>query len=244
MQRRAPGESVPRAPPRRAPGWVIVATIPPMLNNDDVRGFIAPVLTPVARGLLRVGVTPDAVTYVGTAATVTAALALFPRGQFVLGVLLILLVVFSDLLDGTMARLSGRQGPWGNWLDSTLDRVGDGAVFGGLLIWAAWNQRPAVVAAAWVCLVGGAVISYAKARAESVGAHANVGVAERAERLILGLGSAFLEGVGVQGALTVGLGVLAVLTLITIGQRARVVRQQLATPAAAGGSAPGPEPGA
>lgn len=218
-----------------------------MLNNDEVRGLIAPVLTPVARGLLRVGVTPDAVTYVGTAATVAAALVFFPRGQFVVGVLVILLVVFSDLLDGTMARLSGRQGPWGNWLDSTLDRMGDGAIFGGLLIWAAWNQHPVPVVAAWICLVGGAVISYAKARAESVGAHANVGVAERAERLIIGLGSAFLEGLGVQGAISWGLGILAVLTVVTIGQRARVVRQQLApspggiAPPAAGTT---PEPGA
>ena len=216
-----------------------------MLNNAEARGFIAPVVTPMARTLLRVGVTPDMVTYFGTAATVVGALVFFPRGQFVVGVLVILLVILSDLLDGTMARMSGRQGPWGAWLDSTLDRVGDGAIFGGLLIWAAWNQMPWTTGFAWVCLVGGAVISYAKARAESVGAHANVGIAERAERLIVGLAAALLEGLGVTGALPVALGVLAVLTLVTIGQRARVVRQQLRPPApdrsAPDGAAPDPQ---
>lgn len=199
-----------------------------MLNNDQARGAIAPVIQPVARGLLRIGVTPDMVTWFGTTATALGALVFFPQGEFLIGVGVILLVILSDLLDGTMARLSGRQGPWGAWLDSTLDRVGDGAIFGGLLIWAAWNQMPWTVAAGWVCLVGGTVISYAKARAESVGAHANVGIAERAERLIIGLGAALLQGLGVPNAVTVGLGVLAVLTVVTVWQRARVVHQQLA----------------
>lgn len=211
-----------------------------MLNNDDARGFIAPVVNPVARTLLRLGVTPDMVTLFGTTATVVGAMVFFPQGEFLTGVLVILLVILSDLLDGTMARMSGKASPWGAWLDSTLDRVGDGAVFGGLLIWAAWNHMGWTTAMAWICVVGGAVISYAKARAESVGAHANVGIAERAERLIIGLGAALLQGWGVSNAIEVGLTILAVLTLITIGQRAAVVRQQLRPgPDAAGPDTPG-----
>ncbi len=209
-----------------------------MLNNAGARGLVAPVIQPVARGLLRAGVTPDMVTYVGTTLTVLAALVFFPRGEFLVGVGLIVLVVLSDLLDGTMARMSGRQGPWGAWLDSTLDRVGDGAIFGGFLIWAAWNHHGWVVASAWVCLVGGAVISYAKARAESVGAHADVGIAERAERLIIGLVAALLQGLGLDWALPAGLAVLAVLTVITVGQRARVVHVQLRARPSAGEPAP------
>lgn len=204
-----------------------------MLNNAEARGAIAPVVTPIARGLLRLGVTPDMVTWFGTAVAMAGALLFFPRGEFLWGLLVILLVIPSDLLDGTMARLSGRQGPWGAWLDSTLDRVADGAIFGALLIWAAWNQMAWTTAMAWTCLVGGVVISYAKARAESVGAHANVGIAERAERLIVGLGGVALQGFGVPNAITVALTALAVLTIITVYQRARIVRQQL-LPASSG----------
>lgn len=201
-----------------------------MLNNADVRKAVAHVIDPVAKRLLAVGITPDAVTYVGAAGTVAAALWFFPRGQFVAGVLVILLFVFSDLLDGTMARLSGRSGPWGNFLDSTLDRVADGAVFGAILIYFATRGEALATAAGWVCLVGGFTISYSKARAESVGATANVGIAERAERLIVVMVAAFLQGLGVSWALPAALTILAVLTIITVAQRFSKVGSQLRVP--------------
>lgn len=199
-----------------------------MLNNQQARSMVAGVVEPVARRLLALGISPDAVTYVGTAATSIAALWFFPRGQFIPGVVIIAIFAFSDLLDGTMARLSGRAGPWGNYLDSTLDRVADGAVFGAVLIYFATHGETWPTAAAWVCLVGGFTISYAKARAESVGATANVGIAERAERLIVILLAAFVTGLGVTWMLPVATAVLALLTLITIAQRFTHVRQQLA----------------
>lgn len=198
-----------------------------MLNNKEARGVVSRVVDPVAKALLSIGLTPDAITYIGAAGVSLTALWFFPRGQFVIGVLVILLFVFSDLLDGTMARLSGRAGPWGNYLDSTLDRVADGAVFGGVLIYFATRGDSWATAAAWVCLVGGFTVSYAKARAESVGAEANVGIAERAERLIVILVAAFITGLGVTWLLPVATGILAVLTLITIAQRFTHVRQQL-----------------
>lgn len=200
-----------------------------MLNNQQARHAVAGVVDPVAKALLRIGLTPDAVTLIGALGTCAAALWFFPRGQFVAGVLVILLFVFSDLLDGTMARLSGRAGPWGNFLDSTTDRIADGAVFGGILIYFAVRGQTWETAAAWVCLVGGFTISYAKARAESVGAEANVGIAERAERLIVVLLAAFIQGLGVSWALPVAVAVLAVLTLVTVGQRFAHVRGQLVT---------------
>ena len=94
-----------------------------MLNNKEARGVVSRVVDPVAKALLSIGLTPDAITYIGAAGVSLTALWFFPRGQFVIGVLVILLFVFSDLLDGTMARLSGRAGPWGNYLDSTLDPI-------------------------------------------------------------------------------------------------------------------------
>jgi CDP-diacylglycerol--glycerol-3-phosphate 3-phosphatidyltransferase len=125
-----------------------------------------------------------------------------------------------------MARLSGTQGPWGAWFDATLDRVADGAVFGGVLIWAAWNSDTLTTMLAWVCLVGGTVVSYAKARAEAVGATANGGIAERAERMILLAVGAILYQF-VDWGMTAAVAILAVLTTITVFQRSLDVRSQL-----------------
>ncbi len=205
-----------------------------VLNNQEVRGVVAKVIDPLARGLLKLGVTPDVVSFVGAAGTSAAALWFFPRGEFVAGELVILLFVFSDLLDGTMARMRGTAGPWGNYLDSTLDRVADGAIFGGLLIYFTARGDSLTASATWVCLVGGLTISYAKARAESVGAEANVGIAERAERLIVALLAAFLTGLGLDWALPVALPILALLVIITVGQRFAHVHKQLAIPKARG----------
>jgi CDP-diacylglycerol--glycerol-3-phosphate 3-phosphatidyltransferase len=204
-----------------------------MLNNADARGVIAPVVEPIARGLLRMRITPDMVTMTGTILTVLTALILIPQGRFIPAVILLFLFISADVLDGTMARLSGTQGPWGAWFDATLDRVADGAVFGGVLIWAAWQRGEpdaflptATTILAWVCLVGGVVVSYAKARAEAVGATANGGIAERAERMILlGLGAIAYQFV--DWGMTAAIAILAVLTTITVFQRGLDVRRQL-----------------
>lgn len=197
-----------------------------MLNNSDARGVIAPVVEPMARGLLRLHITPDMVTLAGTTLTVLTALILIPAGNFIPAVILLFLFTSADVLDGTMARLSGTQGPWGAWFDATLDRVADGAIFGGVLIWAAWNSDTPTTILAWVCLAGGAVVSYAKARAEAVGATANGGIAERAERMIiLGLGAILYQFV--DWGMSLALAILAVLTVITVFQRGLDVRSQL-----------------
>jgi CDP-diacylglycerol--glycerol-3-phosphate 3-phosphatidyltransferase len=167
------------------------------------------------------------VTLVGSLGTSVAALWFFPRQQWAVGVLVILLFVFSDLLDGTMARMSGRSGPWGAFLDSTLDRVADGAMFGGIVLGFAAAGQLWTAAAALGCLVGGAVVSYAKARAESIGVECNVGIAERAERLILAGAAALLYGFGVPYVLPVALWVLLALTWLTVGQRVVHVRRAL-----------------
>ncbi len=198
-----------------------------MLNNASARRAVAGAVDPVARGLLRAHVSPDAVTIVGTIGTGVAALAFYPREQWVAGSLLIVVFVFSDLIDGTMARMSGRSGPWGAFLDSTLDRVADGAVFGGILLGLAHAGDLWSAGAALACLVGGAVVSYAKARAESIGVECNVGIAERAERLAVAVLAAFLHGLAVPYALPVAMWLLAVLTWITVGQRIVHVRRQL-----------------
>jgi CDP-diacylglycerol--glycerol-3-phosphate 3-phosphatidyltransferase len=196
--------------------------------NRYARAFFTAVFTPIARLLLRLGVSPDAVTLVGTLGVSVGALGFYPRGELWWGTIFITAFVFTDLIDGTMARLSGRTSSWGAFLDSTLDRVGDGAVFGGLLLYfAGAGDNDLAAALALACLVLGFVISYAKARAEGLGMTANVGIAERADRLVVVLVTTGLVGLFLpEWVLTSVLALLALASLVTVAQRVLTVRAQ------------------
>ena len=202
--------------------------------NRFARALFTRLLTPVARVLLRLGISPDVVTLVGTLGVSAGALVFFPRGQLLIGVLVIVVFVFSDTVDGIMARMSGRSSAWGAYLDSTLDRVGDAAVFGGLVLYYS-NQQDVVghttarvgEVLALTCLVLGSIVSYARARAEGLGMTANVGIAERADRLVVTLLAAGFVGWFVpEVVLLVVLGLLAVASLVTVIQRILMVRGQ------------------
>jgi CDP-diacylglycerol--glycerol-3-phosphate 3-phosphatidyltransferase len=206
-----------------------------VLNNPAARKVVSGVIEPPARLLLRLHVSPDAVTVFGTVCAVAIALICLPQGWFVQAVILLLVVSMSDLLDGTMARMAGTSGPWGNFLDATLDRVADGAIFGGLALYGAFHGQPWITAGAVLALVMGQVTSYAKARAEAVGATANVGIAERAERLILAGVATLLAGLGVPYVLPAALWLLGALGLVTVIQRIVTVRGQLKPRAGADG---------
>jgi CDP-diacylglycerol--glycerol-3-phosphate 3-phosphatidyltransferase len=196
--------------------------------NRLLRETWTKVMTPIATLFLRLGISPDVVTIVGTVGVCVGALAFFPRGQLLVGTLVVTLFIFSDNVDGVMARMSGRQGPWGAYLDSTLDRVGDAAIFGGLVLYFAGTHENVLGAGfALACLILGFVVSYSKARAEGLGMTANVGIAERADRLLAALVATFLVGVGVSVVLlVVVLGLLSVASLVTIVQRMVAVRRQ------------------
>ncbi|GEL44984.1 CDP-alcohol phosphatidyltransferase family protein [Cellulomonas hominis] len=197
-----------------------------MLNR--LRGAMTRLFTPVADALLKRGVSPDAVTITGTVAVVATALWLYPTGHFLAASLVIAFFALTDSLDGVMARRAGRSGPWGAFLDSTLDRFGDAAIFSGLVLWfmgegdSAWGAG-----AALACLVLGSIVPYARARAEGLGMTAAVGIAERADRLATVLVATALVGLGVpQVVLVVVLALLAVASLVTIVQRMATVRRQ------------------
>lgn len=196
--------------------------------NKYARAFFTAVFTPLARLLLRLGVSPDAVTVVGTVGVAFGALYFYPLGELWWGTLFITAFVFTDLLDGTMARLSGRTTAWGAFLDSTLDRIGDAAVFGGLILYFTGRGDDDLNAAlALACLILGFVVSYAKARAESLGFTCNVGIAERADRLVATLVTTAFVGLFLpMWVLTVVLALLAVASLITVLQRILTVRTQ------------------
>ena len=201
--------------------------------NRYARPFFTKVFTPVAKLFLSLGISPDIVTIVGTLGVSFGALAFYPRHEFLIGTLVITAFVFSDTIDGVMARMSGRSGRWGAYLDSTLDRLGDAAIFGGLVLWYAGGGDDVLMAGlALACLILGSVVSYSKARAEGLGMTANVGIAERADRLVAVLLTTGLVGLGLpEVILGVVLALLALASLITIIQRMWAVRvQALAAP--------------
>jgi CDP-diacylglycerol--glycerol-3-phosphate 3-phosphatidyltransferase len=186
------------------------------------------VSTPVAKAALRTGLTPDSVTILGTAASVIAALTLFPIGQLWWGTLVVWLFVLSDMLDGAMARVQGGGTRFGAVLDATCDRIGDGAVFCGLLWWATFglNSRSLAVAT-MICLVTSQVISYIKGRAEASGLRGDGGLIERPERLfivLVGAGLSDLPFFPIPWILPIAMWLLAIGSLVTVAQRLHTVR--------------------
>jgi len=199
--------------------------------NRFARALVTRLLTPTARALLAMGISPDAVTLVGTLGVMVGALAFYPRGSFFWGTVVITAFVFSDTIDGIMARQRGRSSTWGAFLDSTLDRFGDAAIFSGLVLYYAIHPRErsatAFVCLALACLVLGQLVSYARARAEGLGMTAAVGIAERADRLVAVLLTTGLVGLGLPPVvLLIVLALLAVASLATVVQRILVVRRQ------------------
>src|SRR6266581_3244326 len=195
-----------------------------MLNV--LRPAIDRLLTPAGRALARTPVTPNALTVTGTLGVSGGALALFPTGHLFAGTMVCTGFVFTDMLDGTLARIKGTTGAWGAFLDSTLDRVADASVFAGLAAWAVYGGNSRLLAGlALFCLVTGALISYVKARAEGLGVRCDVGIAERTERLVIALVAVGLTGLGVPYVLAGGLWLLAFLSTVTLAQRVLAVRQ-------------------
>lgn len=192
------------------------------------RAAYARLSAPVAKAALRAGLTPDIVTIIGTAGSVLAALTLFPAGQLFAGWLVIWFFVLADMLDGAMARQRGGGTRFGAVLDAACDRISDGAIFCGLLWWAAFGLRSSsLVVATLICLVTSQVISYIKARAEASGLDGGGGLIERPERLIivlLGAGLSDLPFFPIPIALPVAMWLLAVASLVTVGQRLHSVR--------------------
>jgi len=209
-----------------------------------LRPAIARLLTPIGHALARTPITPNALTITGTIGMSAGALALFPTGHLFAGTVVCTCFVFTDMLDGTLARIKGTAGAFGAFLDSTLDRVADAAVFAGLAAWFALGGHSRLLAGvALYCLVAGILVSYAKARAEGLGLRCDVGIAERTERLLIGLVAAGLSGLGVPYVLPAGLWLLAAASTVTFGQRVLAARRAAAIASASdAGTAPGGEP--
>jgi CDP-diacylglycerol--glycerol-3-phosphate 3-phosphatidyltransferase len=210
-----------------------------MLNF--LRPVFARLFNPIVQGLARTPVTPNMITVAGTVGVCAASLWLLPIGELFPGAFIATCFVFTDMLDGQLARIKGNSGKYGAFLDSSMDRFGDAAVFGGITIYfMRTNHLLAVVSL--FCLAAGLSVSYVKARAEGLGLNANVGLIERPERLIIGLTSIGLSGLGIPYVLQIGMWGLAAGTALTLYQRMRAVYVDAKSQAAQAAPPTAPQP--
>ena len=193
--------------------------------SRSLKPVVTRLITPVAAFALRIGITPNSVTWVGAVGVIASALFFYPRGDFFLGTAVIAFFALSDLFDGTMARISkSGASKWGSFLDSTIDRLTDSAILLGVSIYLINNddQLSFVVIAT---LVTGMLVPYIRAKAESFGVECSGGIAERTERLIMAMSAIALDGLGGPYVLAGGMWLLAVLGAVTVGQRMLIVRK-------------------
>jgi CDP-diacylglycerol---glycerol-3-phosphate 3-phosphatidyltransferase len=196
--------------------------------NIHARDAVGKFLTPIGRTLSNAGVSPDLITVTGTAAAVAASVTLFPRGDWFAGALVVGALACLDLLDGAVARAGGRTTKFGAVLDSTCDRVVDAAVFGSIGWYYARHDQPWMLLAALLCLVLGSLTSYIRSRAEAAGMSATVGIAERADRLLIALIPTGLTGwpFHLPYLQAIGLWLLVAASTVTVYQRMSTVYQQ------------------
>ncbi len=180
--------------------------------TDWLRVQAAIITHPVARFLGKLGFHPNTVTLLGFMLTVVVGIIL-ASGRTGLGGALLLLTSSLDAFDGALARVSGAKSNFGAFLDSTLDRLSEGALLLGLLMWLLPQGATFEVVTLFMALLGSVMVSYTRARAEGVGYSCKVGLFTRVERILL-LGIGLMLG-WVKGTLLV----LAIFTWVTVAQR-------------------------
>ena len=192
--------------------------------SASLKPAVTRAINPIARGALRLGLTPNAVTATGAIGLVISALYFYPRQEFFWGTIAISFFALSDLFDGAMARISQKGASrWGGFLDSTIDRVTDSAIMVGLII-ALIDSDDRLATIAVAALVAGGLVSYIRAKAEALNIQCSGGIAERTERLILTLTAIGFDGLGVPYALAIGIWVLLILATVTVIQRILIVK--------------------
>ncbi len=195
--------------------------------SRTLKPAVTRLITPVASTALRIGITPNAVTWVGAVGVVASALFFYPRGEFFFGTAIIAFFALSDLFDGTMARISQTgASKWGSFLDSTIDRVTDSSILLGVAIYLI-NNNDRLSTIVLITLVTGLLVPYIRAKAESFKIECTGGIAERTERLIISMSAIALHGLHVSYVLSIGMWLLAILGSVTVVQRMLIVRKAL-----------------
>ncbi|MCX6198452.1 MAG: CDP-alcohol phosphatidyltransferase family protein [Bacteroidetes bacterium] len=188
-----------------------------IMLQRSLRDPVAKIIAPLVKTLIKMRVSANLISTIGGLGSVIAALYFFPKVIWVAG------FVLFDLFDGAVARASNKGvSKWGALLDSTLDRVSDAAIFIGALFYFI-DKSDRLVPVLLVTTCASFMVSYIKARAESLGIECNGGLAERSERLIIALAAYGLHGLDVEYAMAVGIWSLAVISIFTMAQRMMIV---------------------
>ncbi len=192
--------------------------------SDLVKPAVTRLITPTARALLRMGLTPNSITITGGLGVLVSAYVFYPTRHFFAGTLVITVFILGDLLDGTMARVSDRgSSPWGSFLDSTMDRIADSSILIALIMGLdASGDR--LIPVILIAILTGLLVPYIRAKAESIGVECSGGLAERTERILIALVVILLHGAGVHYALAIGMWLLAILGTFTVMQRIVIVK--------------------
>ncbi|MSV66093.1 MAG: CDP-alcohol phosphatidyltransferase family protein [Actinobacteria bacterium] len=195
--------------------------------SASLKPAVTRAINPIARAGLRVGLTPNSVTVIGALGLISSALYFYPRGEFFIGTIAISLFALSDLFDGAMARISQKgASSWGGFLDSTIDRLTDSAILVGVAIYLI-DENDRITAVVLGALVLGSLVSYIRAKAESMQIECSGGIAERTERLIIALTAIGFEGLGIPYSLAIGMWLLLILAAVTVIQRILIVKAAL-----------------
>jgi len=188
-----------------------------------LRDPVAKIIAPLVKTLIKMRVSANQISAIGGLGSVVSALYFFSNGRFFIGVIWVSVFVAFDLFDGAVARASNKGiSKWGALLDSTLDRLSDGAIFIGALIYFI-DQNDPLVPVLLVATFASFMVSYIKARAESLLIKCEGGLAERGERVIIILTAYGLHGLGVNYAMAVGIWLLALISVFTMIQRMMIV---------------------
>ena len=189
----------------------------------SLRDPVAKLIAPLVKILIKLRISANLISTIGGVGSTISALYFFPKGEFFTGVLWVAGFVIFDLFDGAVARSSSKGiSKWGAVLDSTLDRLSDAAIFIGALLFFIENDDP-LVPLIIIAAVAAFMVSYIKARAESLNIVCDGGIAERSERLIIALVAYGLHGLEVEYAMAIGIWVIVLLSMITIAQRMLIV---------------------
>ncbi len=198
-----------------------------LMLSASLKPAVTRVINPIARVALRIGLTPNSITILGAIGLISSALILYPSGHLFGGTITIAIFALSDLLDGAMARISqSGASPWGGFLDSTIDRFTDAAILIGVTLFLIDANDPLTPVVLGV-LVSGFLVSYIRAKAESMQIQCSGGIAERTERLIIALTAIGFAGLGVPFALSIGMWALLILAVFTVVQRVLIVKAAL-----------------
>ena len=194
-----------------------------IMLQRSLRDPVAKIIAPLVKILIKLRISANLISTIGGVGSVCSAIYFFPKGDFVVGVIWVAAFVLFDLFDGAVARQSTKGiSKWGALLDSTLDRLSDAAILLGAMIYYIDKSDP-LVPVFLIAAFTSFMVSYIRARAESLGIECSGGIAERSERLIIALSAYGLTGLSVDYAMSIGIWSVAILSIITMLQRLMIV---------------------